>query len=327
MMRMDWLKIGAALSKLDDKAGYSLFKTWSKQSYKYDDDQFDEHWSQCLSFTKISIASLFYAANKAGWAIPPLHIQLPAPALVDYDVPAMVATPPASDAADAEMKQRHINEAKEIWSRCHKDAETVRAHDYCKTKQLSPCAGAAGKLGMNLVVPVYDLAAGNGTPLCGVQLIGGMLSGTDRRFKRNVGKFKHAIAVIPNMEAIRSAKVVLVAEGFATGQTLHEATGLPVVITNGAANLADDMLASYLVDSTIANAFIICADGDEAGRTAALAMQATLGVLGDGIDLRNVIITAPAGTDFNDAGVVAVRTLFNRMMDVDTFFGVKVFSE
>lgn len=104
-----------------------------------------------------------------------------------------------------------------------------------------------------------------------------------------------------NFGQLDGAAVVLIAEGFATGASIHEATGLPVAVTFNAGNLAP--VAKALRQKFPDLPMVICADDDHRtqgnpGRTQAEAAAKAVGAA----------VVAPlfrgsrpdAATDFND---------------------------
>lgn len=88
---------------------------------------------------------------------------------------------------------------------------------------------------------------------------------------------------------------VLICEGFATGESLHEATGLPVMVAFFAGNLTS--VAKQLRQQFSAATIIVCGDNDLSGtgqRAACEAAEAVNGV---------VALTEEEGQDFNDVHV------------------------
>ena len=149
--------------------------------------------------------------------------------------------------ADAE---RAAERARVAWQKCSEQGECeylarkgVRAHGV----RFSP-QGA-------IVVPMLDV----GGKIHGLQVIRGRQAGSRKRLDKEFwpsglikkGHF-HQIGVI--------GPLVLVAEGYATGASLHEATGLPVVIAFDAGNLAP--VASALHKRHKLARILICADDD-----------------------------------------------------------------
>ncbi|MDD3801454.1 MAG: toprim domain-containing protein [Desulfuromonas thiophila] len=152
-----------------------------------------------------------------------------------------------------EQRQRHAaaaEKARRLWQQAKPAAAD---HPYLIRKQVKPLG--LRQLGEALVVPLHN-AEGH---LTGVQFItpdGGkrFLSGTE------VAGCYHAIGGPPK-------NVVLLAEGFATGATLHEATSYPVAICFSAGNLLP--VAVALRKKYPTTHMVICSDADPVGRAAA----------------------------------------------------------
>lgn len=71
---------------------------------------------------------------------------------------------------------------------------------------------------------------------------------------------KGAVCVLPDKDALKEADVVLMVEGYATGVSVHQATGLPVAVAFDAGNIKD---AAMAIKRKMPNARItICADND-----------------------------------------------------------------
>ncbi len=110
-----------------------------------------------------------------------------------------------------------------------------------------------------------------------------------------------------------AAGPVLVCEGFATGASLHEATGRTIVVAFNAGNLVK--VAERLVSAYPGAAWIVAGDDDRGkaknvGREAASAAARILGCPA----VFPTFPAASAGTDFNDmaatSGIEAVRAIF-----------------
>ncbi len=177
-----------------------------------------------------------------------------------------------------------------IWGKARDVAED---HPYLAKKSVK--AHGVKQWKDSLIVPVRDVA---GT-LHGLQFIG----------PDGSKKFKSGTAVAGHFHGIGdpTARTILIAEGYATGATLHEATGYPVAVTFNAGNLkpvAESIRAKMPPDA----ALIVCADDDHAtegnpGLTKATeAAQAVGGFL--------AVPAFPEGrgtkdTDFNDLARLA----------------------
>jgi phage/plasmid primase-like uncharacterized protein len=142
------------------------------------------------------------------------------------------------------------------------NAEPVQEHSYLDRKGIQ---GEGFDLRQdkhgNLLVPGYDLATGRIQTLQYISPTGG------KWFEKGCPK-TGAVYMLPPLEKEQEKEeketlkpeIVLVAEGFATGASLHQATGLPVAIAFDAGNLKEAALA---IRKELPNASItICADND-----------------------------------------------------------------
>jgi putative DNA primase/helicase len=114
--------------------------------------------------------------------------------------------------------------------------------------------------------------------------------------------------------------VIVVCEGFATGATIHEATGLPVIVAFNAGNLQAVCTAIYCLLPDVP--LVVAADDDwmtcpntgiEAATQAALSVGGVM--VKPWFDLRS---RTPKATDFNDmamaSGLDAVRDVFDGVL-------------
>lgn len=155
------------------------------------------------------------------------------------------------------LHRQAAEKADHLWQRAQPAAAD---HPYLARKQVQ--AHGLRQLGEALVVPLHNVEG----HLTGLQFIGPdgrkrFLSGTE------VAGCYHAIGGAPE-------NVVLLAEGFATAATLHEATGHPVAICFSAGNLLPVAVALRKKHPTII--MVICGDADDAGRAAAQAAGAAV---------------------------------------------------
>jgi putative DNA primase/helicase len=197
---------------------------------------------------------------------------------------------------EAERKKRMEREAKEkevcrqkavaIWGR----AKQVEAHPYLEKKGVK--AHGARVYGETLVLTVADSAK----VIHGLQFIGG----------DGVKKFLTGTAKAGCYFSIgKPSGVVCVAEGFATGASIHECTGYAVAVAFDAGNLA--LVAKAIRQKFPVAKIIICADNDASGVGAEKGKAAA-----DACD--GFFRMAPSvGMDFNDLhqqrGVDAVREI------------------
>ncbi len=213
------------------------------------------------------------------------------------------------DAYD-KARQRHADEQQATWARAQLRAQDIWArlpvaradHPYLMKKQVAPgpcrltCNG-------RLVVPVYDadcddlislqyIAADGGKQF----LAGGRTGGGHCR-----------------LGLLRGAATIIIGEGYATGATLHAATGDPVVIAFNCGNL---LAVGKALRARYTNARIVfAADNDEAtagNPGVSKAMEAAF-------DIGAAVAVPPRPGDFNDLaadyGLEAVRLSIAALAD------------
>lgn len=171
-------------------------------------------------------------------------------------------------------------------------AVVVKEHDYLTDKGINP--NTAKVFGGKLLIPVYD-------ELGNIQSLQSIFSDGAKRFHSG-GKMAGGHCWIGDPIA---SETLLVAEGFATADSLHQATDLAVCIAFTAGNLktVTDMLKIQYANKRI----VICADNDRHGV---------------GIDKANLcgvdVVYPETYGDFNDVmkqhGINAVRdTVFGKI--------------
>lgn len=156
--------------------------------------------------------------------------------------PAVLAAIKARQAEDAKRVeaqrraevQRHAAKATRWWAECSPTGESP----YLTKKGLPPGKLYGARLSPtgNLVIPAQD---GKGATF-GLQVI---FQGNPREKKREVGKLFTPAGMEKKGKWFQigspaaSGGIIVVCEGFATGASIHEATGLPVAVAFDAGNL------------------------------------------------------------------------------------------
>jgi putative DNA primase/helicase len=194
----------------------------------------------------------------------------------------------------------------------HHGAKIIHAGE---ARQLCPWGNLSPSLtGMLLVIPMLNAAL----KLCGLQFI--TADGTKRPLTGAQKKGCHYPLGLPLTAA--EATTLIICEGFATGASVHEATGLPVAVAFDCGNLEPVCKALHKLHPNAT--LIVAADDDHQtvgnpGLTAATG--AALAVGG--------IVVAPSfpgnrpdrATDFNDlhqmagGGLAAVQACFDGVLD------------
>ena len=68
--RDEWIRIGMALKTELGDAGFALWDEWSRGSPKYENAVMLTQWRNISMLGKVSIGSLFWYAQRAGWQFP-----------------------------------------------------------------------------------------------------------------------------------------------------------------------------------------------------------------------------------------------------------------
>ena len=154
-------------------------------------------------------------------------------------------------AAESERQEQQEKAKKRAYAKWM-NAEAAQEHPYLSKKDIEPLEVRQDKHG-NLIVPGYDLESGR------IQTLEYINQEGAKWYEKGCPK-KGAVCVLPNKEALKEADVVLMVEGYATGASVHLATGLPVAVAFDAGNIKD---AARAIKAKTPNARItICADND-----------------------------------------------------------------
>ena len=168
-------------------------------------------------------------------------------------------------AAIEALHKKTLDRAKAKWQAASQDKDAVLAHPYLQNKAIATLGLAKlihpydlprlDKNG-NLLVPGYNFETGE------IQTLQTIGANGEKRFQRGCQK-SGASYLFPAEETSHDndgKQVVLLAEGYATGASIHAATGLPVAVAFDAGNLKEAALA---IKKKLPNAAItICADND-----------------------------------------------------------------
>lgn len=294
-----WLRIGMAVhAELPDDDGLALFDEWSQRGSTYDVRAVRDTW-RSFKPGRISIGTLWHEAKARGF-----KPDRPAPRETIEERQRRESERAQRRAADeAHYRARADGAARDAAALWREGSDAGRSA-YLQRKGVQ-AHGVRFLADGTLLVPVRN-AAGE---LVNLQRIAG--DGTKRFLPggRKAGCW-HLIG-----DAAPGADVLLIAEGFATGSSVHEATGRPVAVAFDAGNLAK--VAQSLHALHPGARVLIAGDDDRDTETrtgknpgrvgASAAARAAQGacVFPEGLP--------QGGSDFNDlaqhAGADAVRTL------------------
>lgn len=308
--RDEWARIGMAIkSEFPDGPGLDLFAEWSATVDGYDPKATRSTWQSIKAGGGVGIGTLLHLAKENGFELPK---GAQAPARPD---PEALARRERDKAESQRKEQTRIeaahasaaSEAAALWQEAGETGESP----YLARKGVQPY-GVRFAAGGWLLVPMRDAAG----VLCNLQRIAAEKlagDGPDKLFLKGGRKsgLWHLVGGVSSDAA--GPAVLLVAEGYATAASLHEATGRPVAVAFDAGNLAH--VAKALRKLYPSALLVLCGDddvqtsartGNNPGRDKATAAARAVHGL--------AVFPEPlpdGGSDFNDlhqaAGLEAVR--------------------
>ena len=309
--RDEWARVAMALkSELPDESGFALFDKWSRGADNYKARAARDTWRSLKPGGGVTIGTLMHLARQHGFKGD--AVQTPAPS-------------PAERAAQAKSRREaRVREDAERVTR-QRDAQTEAAAQwqaasdsgssaYLDRKGIQP-HGVRFAPGGVLLVPLRDVAG----ELWSLQrILPERLAGgsTDKLLTKGGRKS----GLMHWCGSPDSAAVLLIAEGFATAASLHQATGHPACMAIDAGNLVH---VARAVRGRFAQArIVVCGDDDRdtANRTGRnpgreKATEAAQSVRGLAVFPEGL---PTGGSDFNDlaqqAGPDAVRNLIENAL-------------
>lgn len=231
--RDTWVCVGMALKSELDGGGFTLFEEWSQGSDSYNKQDTADTWKSISSGGGVGIATLFYLAKQHGW--------------VNKGGP-----PPDKEEIEARRRQAADHKAKEEAERQRKAKAQERAKQ--KAQQQWEAAKAADNnhpylvrkktqshglriAGDVLLVPLADPSTGEIWNLQSIHpkpiLIRGSKEPRDKDFIPGARK-AGLCHFIPGQD---DSVPLCIVEGYATGATVHEATGWAVFVAFDSGNL------------------------------------------------------------------------------------------
>lgn len=318
LSRDEWARVAMAIkSELGDD-GFSLFDTWSSRGENYKAIEARATWRSVKAGGPVTIGTLFHLAKGHGFQFDPkTKSEADAKAAAAQAKALQKARKQAAQREQAQMLVRQeaaAVQAMALWDQASEQGEAP----YLKRKGVKGYGVRYAKGGA-LLVPMRDAAgrlwnvqACYGKPLKGKEP---GQAGPDKLYRGGEGGRKsglwHMLGTVQT--STQGHPFVLVAEGYATGASLHEATGYAVAVAFDAGNLAP--VAKELQGIHPGACIVVCADDDRPteartgtnpGREAADKAARAVGGM----------VALPAGLpdggkDFNDlhahAGLEAVR--------------------
>ncbi len=240
--RNKWVMHGMAIKSELGEAGFPIWDDWSQTARNYQAKAAKAVWKSIKPTGGITIASLFAEAIKHGYR-PEVPYTLPSQAERDKMETARLAAQAEAEALARQQREAAKAKAAKLWAR----ASTVRTdHPYLVAKGITPYG--VKQLRDMLLVPLHDDGE-----LVNLQIIA---ANGNKRFLSG-GQVKGTSLVLGQ---IKGADTVLLCEGWATGCSLHQATGWAVVVAFNAHNLVE--MARQLGALSDAVAVVVCGDID-----------------------------------------------------------------
>ncbi len=318
--RDEWARVAMAIkSEFPDSTGLDLFDAWSQSAGEgYDPKATRSTWRSVKGSGGVGIGTLLGLAKANGFTLPTAN---QAPSQPDPATAARLARERAErQQADQDRQQAAHElaalEAQRQWDEASETGESA----YLARKGVRPY-GVRFSHGGGLFVPVRD-ADGKMWNLQRISPEKPASGGPDKLFLKGgrVSGLWHLIGnagelASPSPDESAAPGVLLIAEGYATAASLHQATGHPVAVAFDAGKLGP--VAKALRSQYPAALLVLCGDDDlqtfaerghNPGRdkaTAAARAVSGLAVFPQGLP--------DGGSDFNDlhqaAGLEAVRVI------------------
>ena len=321
--RDDRVRLAFAVHDGLGDAGADLWLDWAAQRNKPNRAEDLSTWKSTGKPGGAKVATLFFIAKENGHTLKPVQApaQAPSPAELKAQAKSRRDADEKEKAASRQAETKAATDAAALWAGAAATGESA----YLARKRLSGSHGARFSPGGVLLVPMRNA----GGELRSVQRI---LS--EKRIDKATGKPMTDKLYLPGTKKeglfhligdATEAAVVLVCEGFATGCSLHQATGRPVAVAFDSSNLSPVVRA---LRGHYTSAQILVAGDDDRATDAAGKGNAGRKKATEAAKLANGVPVFPVGlpdgpmSDFNDlhthAGLDAVRALIEKALQGTT---------
>ncbi|MDD3936854.1 DUF927 domain-containing protein [Rhodoferax sp.] len=322
LARDEWARVAMAIkSEFPNSIGLDLFTEWSTTAEGFDPKATRSTWQSVKAGGGVGIGTLLHLAKENGYTLPKYDRELSKP---EPETTARLARERAErQQADQARQQAAYDQAAIEAALLWETAAEVGDSPYLTRKGVHP-HGVRFAGGGWLLVPVRDVTG----KLWNVQRVAPAKpsdGGTDKLFLKGGRKsgLLHLLCDVASDPP--GPAVLLIAEGYATAASLHEATGHPVAVAFDAGNLPH--VAKALRQRYPAALLVLCGDDDVAtfaakghnpGRDkATAAARAVQGLAVFPVGLPD------GGSDFNDlhqhiggaAGLETVRAIVQAAID------------
>ncbi|MDP3167235.1 MAG: DUF927 domain-containing protein [Hydrogenophaga sp.] len=325
LSRDEWARVGMAIkSEFPDGTGFDLFDQWSASDPdRYDAKATRSTWRSIKASGGVGVATLLHLAKEHGFTLPngEQAPAVPSPEELAARERQRIERRQAEQTRDDAAHATAAAQATAQWQAASEDGESP----YLVRKGVQP-HGVRFAPGGVLLVPLRDSAG----KLWNVQRIAPTKphDGVPEKLFLKGGRKSGLWHLVGELASGEAPPVVLVAEGYATAATLHEATGHPVAVAFDAGNLQH--VARALRKLHTSALLVVCGDDDREteaqtgtnpGRVKAAA--AARAVHGLALFPKGL---PEGGSDFNDlhhhhggaVGLEAVRHIVAAVIDAHT---------
>lgn len=323
--RDEWARVGMAIkSEFPDADGFELFDQWSASDPdRYDAKATRSTWRSIKASGGVGVATLLHLAREHGFTLPK-GAQAPAapsPEELAARERQRIERRQAEEARDDASHAAAATQATAQWEAASEAGESP----YLVRKGVLP-HGVRFAPGGVLLVPLRDGAG----KLWNVQRIAATKphDGAPEKLFLKGGRKSGLWHLVGELASDETPAVVLVAEGYATAATLHEATGYPVAVAFDAGNLQH--VARALRKLHTSALLAVCGDDDreteaQTGTNPGRVKAAAAARVVHGLALFPKGLP-DGGSDFNDlhqhhggtAGLEAVRHIVAAVIDAHT---------
>lgn len=251
--REDWARVGMAIkSEFDNDTGRDLFADWSATADGFDTMAVKSTWQSIKASGGVGIGTLLHLAKENGFTVPKPDQPRAKP---DPAIAARLASEKAANQQVEQARQQaaHANAATDAAMRWEQASDTGNS-PYLTRKGVQPYGVRFAADGW-LLVPVRDASGA----LLNLQRIAPDKptdGGPDKLFLK--GGPKRGLWHWCGDPA--GAAVLLVAEGYATAASVHQATSRPVAVAFDAGNLAHVVIALHKAHPSAL--IVVCGDDD-----------------------------------------------------------------
>lgn len=266
-----WVRQAMAIKSEFGEDGFDIWDDWGSQAKAHNASDARSVWRSVKTSGKITIASLFWDAKKDGWKDDSAY-KKPSSEEVAKRRALREQRDAEAAAQEAAMHEAVAQKAQDLWDAAkpcddhpYLARKGVKSHGLryglFEVERLDEETGELTTVQMQaLLVPLRDRSR----RIWSLQAISAKAGGPKLLLKggRKSGNF----FAIGAPKTVRGRRVFVLAEGYATGASVHEATGHMVIVCIDAGNLRN--VAAQLRERDAEAIIVVAADNDLWGRRA-----------------------------------------------------------